>query len=132
MAARRGSVLRRLAFWILGLPILVVAILFAIENRGALALNFWPTGYVLTLPVYVAVFGAVVVGFLFGGTVAWLAQHHRRAAQRQAEREADRLRDEAERLQRRLDAMEAAQRPAIPPAAAPDDRARRQLVAAQG
>ena len=67
MAERRPSLVRRVAWWVLGLPVLVVAVLFAIENKGDLALRFWPTPYVITLPVWAAIFGAVLVGFFFGG-----------------------------------------------------------------
>ena len=129
MAERRFSLLRRVLWWVLGLPILVAAALFAIENRGTLALNFWPTPYSLSLPVYMAIFGAVLVGFFGGGFCAWAAQGKRRAAQRQAEREAERLRREAEDLRRRLDLLESAQRP-VPPPVITQEQARRQLVVA--
>lgn len=129
MADRRPSLVRRVAWWVLGLPVLVVAVLFAIENKGDLALQFWPTPYVITLPVWAAIYGAVLVGFFFGGFCAWIAQGKRRAAQRQAEREAERLKREAEDLRRRLDLLEAAQRP-VPPPVITQEQARRQLVVA--
>jgi uncharacterized integral membrane protein len=126
MAERRRSRFWRVARWALGLPMLAVAILFALDNRGTLALNFWPTGYVVSLPVYMAVFAAVLTGFVLGGVVAWLAGGRRRAEQRQVEREAERLRREGEELRRRLDAAEATARQA--PASV--EQARRQLVVA--
>ncbi|MBL8705788.1 MAG: DUF1049 domain-containing protein [Rhodospirillales bacterium] len=129
MAERRPSLVRRVAWWVLGLPVLVVAVLFAIENKGDLALRFWPTPYTLTMKVYVAVFGSLLVGFFFGGFFAWMAQGKRRAAQRQAEREAERLKREAEDLRRRLDLLESAQRP-VPPPVITQEQARRQLVVA--
>jgi uncharacterized integral membrane protein len=126
MAERRRSRFWRVARWIIGLPVLAAAILFALENRGTLALNFWPSGYVLSLPVYLAVFAAVVVGFLLGGIVAWMTGGHRRAEQRQVEREYERLRRENEELHRRLEAAEAAAKQA-PPAI---EQAKRRLIVA--
>jgi uncharacterized integral membrane protein len=128
MAERRRSRFWLVARWALGLPVLAVAILFALDNRGTLALNFWPTGYVLSLPVYLAVFAAVVVGFILGGVVAWMAGGRRRAEQRRVERDAERLRREGEELRRRLDAAEATARRA--PASL--EQAKRQLVVANG
>lgn len=127
MAERRRSRTLRVVRWILALLVLAAAVLFALENRGSLALNFWPTGYVLTLPVYLAVFAAVVVGFVLGGIVAWFAGGRRRAEQREAERWHERMRRENEELRRRVEAAEAAAKQA-PLAAA--DQARRQLVVA--
>ena len=129
MAERRPSLARRVAWWVIGLPVLVAAVLFAIENKGDLALRFWPTPYVVTLPVFAAIFGAILVGFFFGGFCAWMAQGRRRAAQRLAEREAERLKREAEDLRRRLDLLESAQRP-VPPPVITQEQARRQLVVA--
>ncbi len=58
---------------ILALLIAVVAVLFAVSNRGAVTLGLWPLPFVVDVPVYLAVLGAGVIGFLFGGLVAWSA-----------------------------------------------------------
>jgi uncharacterized integral membrane protein len=126
MAERRRSRFWRSALWVLGLVVVAAVMLFALENRGDLALNFWPTDYVLTLPVYAIVLAALILGFLLGGIVAWLVGGRRRAEQRQVERAAERLRRESEELRRRLDAAEATARQTP----ATIDRAKRQLVVA--
>jgi len=126
MAERRRSRTLRVVRWILALLVLAAAVLFALENRGSLALNFWPTGYVLTLPIYLAVFATVVTGFVLGGIVTWMAGGRRRAEQREAERWHERMRRENEELRRRAEAAEtAARNPALAA-----DQARRQLVVA--
>jgi uncharacterized integral membrane protein len=124
--AERRSRFWRVARWLVGLAVLAAAVLFALENRGTLALNFWPTGYVVSLPVYLAIFATIGAGFVLGGVVAWLAGGRRRAEQREVERQAERMRRENEELRRRLDAAEAAARQAPPTI----EQAKRQLLVA--
>ncbi|MCC7048656.1 MAG: LapA family protein [Alphaproteobacteria bacterium] len=126
MAERRRSRTWTVLRWLIGLPVVAVAILFALDNRGTLALSFWPTGYGVSLPVFLAVFAAVLAGFVLGGMVAWMAGGRRRAEQREAERQAERLRRENDELRRRVDAAEAAAKPAT----ATVEQAKRQLVVA--
>lgn len=128
MAEHRGSLVWRVARWVLGVPVLVAAVLFAIENRGTLVLSLWPFPTSLPVPIYAALYGALLVGVFLGGLAAWLAAGRRRAQHRQALRDLDRARREAEELRRRVEALEAAQRPSIPPLA--NDQARRQLAIA--
>ena len=125
----RRSKLSRILAWLIGLPVLVACILFALDNRGTLVLGFWPAPWKLSMPVYFAILATVVIGFFLGGLVAWLSAHRKRAELHQARLEAERLQDQVTELQRRLAAAEAAQRaPAGPQGAA--DQARRQLVVA--
>lgn len=128
MATGRRWRLSRILAWIIGLPVLVAFILFALDNRGTLVLGFWPVPWKLSLPIYLAVLAFLLVGFLSGGVVAWLSGHRKRAALGRARAEVERLARENTELQRRLAAAEAAQRPPI--AASPGDQARRQLVVA--
>lgn len=128
MAEQRGSLIWRVARWILGLPVLVLAVLFAIENRGTLVLSLWPAPITPPVPIYAALYGALLLGVILGGVAAWLAAGRRRSAHRQAVRDLDRARREADELRRRVEALEAAQRPVIPPLS--NDQARRQLAIA--
>ncbi|HXQ42181.1 MAG TPA: LapA family protein [Candidatus Udaeobacter sp.] len=64
--------MRRLSF-IISLPLFVVLVVFAVDNRGALALSFWPLPWAFTLPVFVALFLALLIGFLAGAVAAWLS-----------------------------------------------------------
>jgi uncharacterized integral membrane protein len=67
--------------WIVSVPLALLAISFAVSNLGNISLQLWPLPGVLDLPVFLAVLGALFVGFLIGGTVAWIsAGRHRRAA----------------------------------------------------
>lgn len=129
MAGRRSRISRFLA-WIVGLPVLVACVLFALDNRGTLVLGFWPAPWKLSAPVYLIVLAVLVIGFLCGGIVAWLGGHRHRAALGRARAEAERLQVEAAELRRRPDAAEKVQRaPAVAPPSS-SEQARRQLVAA--
>jgi uncharacterized integral membrane protein len=64
--------MRRLSF-IISLPLFVVLVVFAVDNRGALALSFWPLPWTFAMPVFVALFLALLIGFLAGAVAAWLS-----------------------------------------------------------
>lgn len=85
----------RVLSWIITLPIVVVAVLFAISNRGEVVLALWPLPFTLEAPLYLAALVALLAGFLAGGIVTWLAQHRNR-------RRASVLSDRAARLEREL------------------------------
>src|SRR5579883_1474056 len=78
----------KLIGWILGALVAIVLILFAVSNRGAVALQIWPLPFSLELPLYAALLAALVIGFIAGclGGFKW----RRRA--RRAESEAAALR----------------------------------------
>ncbi len=67
----------------IGFITLLVLLVFLLSNRGAVALGFWPFGFVLAVPLGAVVLVALVVGFL-GGLVAHLPK--RLGAQRRARR----------------------------------------------
>jgi uncharacterized integral membrane protein len=79
----------RLIFWLMVLPLAVFSAFFAINNRDATTLDFDPIPYIITLPLFVWVLGAILIGLIVGGTAAWMRQgkwrRHARALQRQAQ-----------------------------------------------
>jgi len=99
--------------WIITIPIAVVLISFAVTNRDIVTVGLWPLPFVLDLPLYLLVLGALVVGFLFGGVLAWAGgSRHRSLARRRADR-IDRLTAEVRRLRaRQAEADEQAKRAA--------------------
>ena len=73
--------------WIVTLPVALVAILFAISNRGIVTLSLWPLPFTLDTPVYLAALVALLLGFLAGGFIVWNSQRrHRRRARRESNR----------------------------------------------
>ena len=64
--------MRRLSF-IVSLPLFIILVVFAVDNRGDVALSFWPLPWGAALPVFVALFLALLIGFLAGAVAAWLS-----------------------------------------------------------
>lgn len=83
-------------------PLAVLVILLAIANRAPVQVAFDPVtsdgAYTFTMPLFVALIGALMIGILFGGISVWLGQGKHRRAARAAEREAERAKAEVERL----------------------------------
>ncbi|MBX9635868.1 MAG: LapA family protein [Magnetospirillum sp.] len=104
----------RILGWLLALPIVVLAMVFAVANRHELRLELWPLPWVLDLPVYLAVLGALVLGMVIGAVAMWLSGHRART-------NASHQRRRAESLERQLQAAHAenqrtkAASPAEPP-----------------
>jgi putative membrane protein len=72
----------KLLFWILVALFAVVLALFAVSNRLSVALGLWPLPFVIELPLYLAILGALLIGFIAGALAAWIAGRHRRRENR--------------------------------------------------
>jgi hypothetical protein len=85
---RKTSVMmfRRALNWLIGLPLAVVAIAFAVANRQWVTISLDPINRLhpfatLTLPLWSLLFAGVFIGILAGWFVAWRGNaRHRRAA----------------------------------------------------
>lgn len=87
--------------WLITIPLALILIVFAINNRHLVDVSLWPLDFIVRWPLFVFVYIGIVAGFLAGGVVAWASavQRHRRVRQRRADRdtraaEATRLRQE--------------------------------------
>lgn len=65
------------------IPLTAAVVAFTVSNRGVIRFELWPTPYSLEVPVFAAVLGAAVVGFLAGAIVSFVAAGRRRARNRQ-------------------------------------------------
>lgn len=91
-------------------PVALVAILLALANRGPVTLSLDPfvreaPALTVTLPVFVILFGAVMLGVVLGGVGTWLAQGRYRRSARHLRRENQKLNAEGERLRAMLPAL---------------------------
>ncbi len=60
----------RLISWIIVAVIAIAAMSFAISNRELVTLNLWPFPFVQETPLYLAILGASLIGFLVAGTLS--------------------------------------------------------------
>ena len=95
----------KLLIWLVIVPLLVIAALFAISNREPVAVGLWPFFDGVTMPLFVALIGTLYIGFVLGAVVAWWGSASTRAKARNEARRAEQLRRENESLQSRLDAQ---------------------------
>jgi putative membrane protein len=77
----------KILFRIFVLIVALVLALFAVSNREAVSLGFWPVPFLVEVPLYVALLAALAIGFLIGELAAWIAgRRWRREARRHARR----------------------------------------------
>ncbi|HTV87485.1 MAG TPA: lipopolysaccharide assembly protein LapA domain-containing protein [Stellaceae bacterium] len=94
----------KLLFWIVVIIAAAVLGSFAASNRESVTLGLWPLPTVASLPLYIAVLGALAVGAVLGALATWLGGGKRRR--------------EARRRIRRIAALERELAAQQPPAAA--------------
>ncbi len=94
---------------IIGLPVLLLLVLFALSNPEPVRLGIWPTDFTLQTPLSVAVLVGAAVAFLLGGLIVWMSSFTQWRRARRAE-------EHARVLEERLSALQAnAARPLAPP-----------------
>lgn len=119
--------MRRLLSWLIMAPALAAVAVFALNNKTPVALDLWPFGLEVEMPVYLALLLALGAGALLGGVAAWLGQGRVRSKLREqvyegevARRELRAEQDKAAALESELahkaaETQERAQAPAVPP-----------------
>jgi len=77
----------KLLFWTSIALLAAVLALFAASNREPVTLALWPLSFAIEAPLYVAVLGSVLLGFIFGALAAWTGGHRwRREVRRRGRR----------------------------------------------
>jgi uncharacterized integral membrane protein len=104
----RQTVLKRILTILIAFPAAAVLVTLAIANRHSVMMvldPFNPTAPLvsLTLPFYVYVFGALILGVVMGGFATWASQARWRRQARLQTAEARRWQAEADRLARERD-----------------------------
>jgi len=77
--------IRGLMRWIVGIPLLLLMVLFALSNSQSVRLGIFPTDYSVEIPLSVAILAAMAIGFFLGGLRLWFTAMHDRRALRRAE-----------------------------------------------
>jgi lipopolysaccharide assembly protein A len=81
----------RFVYWFITALVALVVVVFAVSNRAVVVLTFFPLPAELQAPLYLVVIAAVILGFVIGALVAWIAGGKRRAEARELRRRIDRL-----------------------------------------
>lgn len=76
---------------LIGLPVAIVIILFAISNRHVVEVGFWPLPITVEVPAYILGLCTMGFGFVLGTVVAWFSGGSARRRARVAEGKARRL-----------------------------------------
>jgi uncharacterized integral membrane protein len=99
------SMFRKIVTAIIVVPLVVIIVVFAVANRQTVTISFDPLAsatpaYAATLPLFVLIFAALILGVLIGGFAAWLRQGKWRRAARHLDADMRALRDEVAGLRR--------------------------------
>ncbi len=94
--------MRRFLVLLVLVPLAAVIVFFSVANRGIVTVSLDPfhgdtPALAFSTPLFVLLFGALILGLLIGGMAAWTRQGRWRRATRKLEFEAERLRSEAAR-----------------------------------
>jgi len=100
-------VFRKIATWVIIIPLVAVIIAFAVANRQTVMVSFDPfsstsPAYAATLPLFVVILMVLILGVLVGGIAAWIRQGKWRRAARRLDSEVRALHDEIESIRRRF------------------------------
>jgi len=64
--------MRALGWLLIGLPLMVVVVLFAISNRDPVTLSIWPLAAERQAPLYLVILLVAVAGFIVGAVFTWV------------------------------------------------------------
>jgi uncharacterized integral membrane protein len=90
-------------FWVVMPVVALVLGVFAVSNRGNVAVGLWPLPDVVEIPVYLIVLVTLFVGFFLGALSGWFGGHRRRRTARHDRRRIAALERELAATQARLD-----------------------------
>jgi uncharacterized integral membrane protein len=98
--------MKRMLTWLIYVPVVFVAIvilLFAVANRQWVTLSLDPfnqaaPALTFSAPLFLLLFGVLILGVVLGGSASWIKQGRHRRAGREARIEVARHRAEVERL----------------------------------
>ena len=87
--------------WIITIPITVICVIFALANRQTVSVDLWPLALDYQPPLFLVVLGSLLVGFLLGTLVTWMAGGRTRDKARRAYYRASDLEREVSWLKRK-------------------------------
>jgi uncharacterized integral membrane protein len=106
--------IRRIATALILVPLALAIVMFAVSNRAAVTLAFDPFGaeppmLSFSMPLFLVLLTALIVGVVVGGAAAWSRQRKWRRRARRHAADLKEARAETEALRRQLEAGAVAQ-----------------------
>ncbi|MBF0355183.1 MAG: LapA family protein [Alphaproteobacteria bacterium] len=77
----------RLLKALIGLPIAVIVVVFAVSNRQTALVSLWPLPFEVATPVFFLALAPLALGVFLGGMAAWLAGGKSRRLSRERARQ---------------------------------------------
>ncbi|MBK1664850.1 DUF1049 domain-containing protein [Rhodospirillum rubrum] len=111
--------MRKIVFWLIGVPLAIIAAVFAVNNRGTAGVSLWPTPFTVDLPLYLLGLGGLAIGLVVGALFTWIGAAKYRVRLRDRDLEVRDLKRDLEHktLEYQVLVEQVEQRKALPPAA---------------
>ncbi len=91
---------------LIGLPLLIVILVFAFVNNDLATFNLWPFYIEITVSLSVAIVFFLLVGFFLGSFFSWLSYMPLRKALRNQKKEVKKLSKEQEKLVKEVGSLQ--------------------------
>lgn len=65
--------MRKLIFWLVGVPLAIMVATFAANNLSTIDVDLWPLPFAVAMPVYLLFLGSLALGLIFGALLMWLS-----------------------------------------------------------
>lgn len=91
---------------LIGLPLLIVIVIFAFVNNDLATFNLWPFYIEITVSLSVAIAFFIAFGFILGEFFAWLSYAPLRKALRQQKKQNKKLNKEQQKLTERVSGLQ--------------------------
>ena len=88
---------------LIGLPVLIVILVFAFVNNDLATFSLWPFAFEVTVSLSVAVVFFILLGFFLGHLFSWMSYAPVRKALRQHKKQCKKLNKEQQRLVREME-----------------------------
>lgn len=91
--------------WLIGLPLLLVILIFAFVNNDLATFNLWPFYIEITVSLSVAIVFFIVFGFFFGHLYSWMSYAPVRKALRKQKKQNKKLSKEQLKLVKEMEGL---------------------------
>ena len=92
--------------FIIGLPLFVLLLVFAIVNNDFITLKIWPTDIEIITSLSVAIVFFVLLGFIIGKIFSWISYSSVRSSLRAHKKQNKKLSKEQEKLSKEVESLQ--------------------------